>query len=163
MASQIQPFESSKLNQVNRASATSVLMKSVFITPAATDTARHCPTCGGARRSDWLESTSKLIFDGVDHFQVVFTLPDELSRLALGNRRAIYDLLLSSSWKALKKTMASEHSIDTAAVMVLHTWNQKLDAHAHVHAVVPGCGPACVAVGLHANSTLRRVEQHAPR
>ena len=44
--------------------------------------------------------------------------------------------------------MASEHSIDTAAVMVLHTWNQKLDAHAHVHAVVPGCGPAVDGSGI---------------
>lgn len=26
--------------------------------------------------------------------------------------------------------------------MVLHTWNQKLDAHWHVHALVPGAGPA---------------------
>ena len=26
--------------------------------------------------------------------------------------------------------------------MVLHTWNQQLEAHGHVHAVVPGGGPA---------------------
>lgn len=26
--------------------------------------------------------------------------------------------------------------------MVLHTWNQKLEAHAHVHALVPGGGPS---------------------
>jgi len=26
--------------------------------------------------------------------------------------------------------------------MVLDTWNQKLDAHAHVHALVPGGGPS---------------------
>ena len=26
--------------------------------------------------------------------------------------------------------------------MVLHTWNQRLDAHAHVHALVPGGGPS---------------------
>jgi hypothetical protein len=83
-----------------------------------------------------------LIFEGVDHFQVVFTLPTELSRLALGNRKKIYNLLFASAWKAIKQTMADEHGIDAAAAMVLHTWNQKLDAHAHVHAVVPGCGPA---------------------
>ena len=109
---------------------------------------RHCPTCSGARRSNWLESTSQLIFEGVDHFQVVFTLPAELSRLALGNRKAIYDLLFASAWKALKQTMAAEHGIDSAAAMVLHTWNQKLDAHAHVHAVVAGCGPAIDGSGL---------------
>ena len=109
---------------------------------------RYCPTCSGARKSDWLESTSQLVFDGVDHFQVVFTLPSELSRLALGNRKQIYDLLFASAWSALKQTIELEHGFDSAALMVLHTWNQKLDAHAHVHAVVPGCGPALDGSGV---------------
>ncbi len=60
----------------------------------------------------------------------------------LGNRRAIYDLLFTTAWSALKKTIEAEQGYDGAALMVLHTWNQKLDAHAHVHAVVPGGGPA---------------------
>jgi hypothetical protein len=109
---------------------------------------RYCPTCSGARRRDWLESTAELIFDGVDHFQVVFTLPSELSSLSLGNRKSIYNLLFASSWQSLKETIAAEHGYDAAAVMVLHTWNQKLDAHAHVHAVVPGCGPALDGSGI---------------
>jgi hypothetical protein len=83
-----------------------------------------------------------LILDGVNYFQVVFTLPGELSRLALGNRKPIYDLLFASAWSALKQTIQSEHGYEPAALLVLHTWNQKLDAHAHVHAVVPGGGPA---------------------
>ena len=103
---------------------------------------RHCPTCGGARRSDWLDSSSRLILDGVDYFQVVFTLPGVLSRLALGNRRPIYNQLFASAWSALKQTIEVEQGYDAAALMVLHTWNQKLDAHGHVHAVVPGGGPA---------------------
>ena len=103
---------------------------------------RHCPTCSGAKRADWLDSSSLLILEGVAHFQVVFTLPSELSRLALGNRRAIYDLLFTSAWSALKQTIEAEQGYDVAALMVLHTWNQQLDAHAHVHAVVPGGGPA---------------------
>lgn len=103
---------------------------------------RHCPTCGGAKRADWLDSSSRLILDGVNYFQVVFTLPAELSRLALGNRRVIYNQLFASAWSALKKTIESEQGYDAAALLVLHTWNQKLDAHAHVHAVVPGGGPA---------------------
>ena len=32
--------------------------------------------------------------------------------------------------------------------MVLHTWNQKLEAHAHVHAVVAGSGPAIDGSGI---------------
>jgi len=81
-----------------------------------------------------------LILEGVDHFQVVFTVPQQLSRLSLGNREAIYNLLMRSSWSALKKAIIDEHGFEPAAQMVLHTWNQKLDAHSHVHAVVPACG-----------------------
>jgi hypothetical protein len=62
--------------------------------------------------------------------------------LALGNRRAIYNLLFTAAWSALQTTIEAEQGYDAAALMVLHTWNQKLDAHVHVHAVVPGGGPA---------------------
>ena len=103
---------------------------------------RHCPTCSGAKRADWLDSTAELVLDGVDHFQVVFTLPSRLSSLALGNREAIYNLLFASAWSALRQVIESEQGYEPAAVMVLHTWNQKLEPHAHVHAVVPGGGPS---------------------
>jgi len=92
-----------------------------------------------------------LILDGVDYFQVVFTLPSELSRLALGNRSEIYDLLFASAWAALSETIRAEQGYDPAAMMVLHTWNQKLDAHAHVPAVVPGGGPKLEGCSLKGN------------
>ena len=105
---------------------------------------RHCPQCAGAKRSDWINASESLILAGVDHYQVVFTLPAELSRLALGNRQQLYSLLFNAAWSALKQTIEAEQGFDPAALMVLHTWNQKLEAHAHVHAVVPGGGPALV-------------------
>ena len=103
---------------------------------------RHCVQCAGAKRADWIDSTKKLLLDGINYFQVVFTLPSELSSLALGNRRPIYNLLFASAWSALKQTIEQEQGYDPAALMVLHTWNQQLEAHGHVHAVVPGGGPA---------------------
>jgi hypothetical protein len=103
---------------------------------------RHCPMCAGARRADWLTSTSTLLLPQIDYFQVVFTIPDKLSSLALGNRRVIYDLLFQSAWQSLSTVVAREQGFEPAAVMVLHTWNQKLEPHAHVHALVPGGGPA---------------------
>jgi len=72
----------------------------------------------------------------------VFTIPDKLSSLALGNREAIYDLLFRSAWKTLRDVIADEQQFEAAAVMVLHTWNQKLEAQAHVHALVPCGGPS---------------------
>ena len=84
-----------------------------------------------------------MLLDGIEYYQVVFTLPGELSRLALGNRRSLTDLLFASAWKSLRKTIRREQGYDPAATMVLHTWNQKLQAHWHVHAIVPGAGPGC--------------------
>jgi hypothetical protein len=103
---------------------------------------RHCSQCSGAKRADWLDSTSELLIPGVTYFQVVFTLPEELSALSLGNRREIYNLLFHCAWQALRDQIAAEQAFEAAAAMVLHTWNQKLDAHVHVHALVPGGGPS---------------------
>lgn len=102
---------------------------------------RHCPGCSGGKRYDFSDRASKMLLDGVDYYQVVFTLPSVLSRMALGNRRSLSDLLFASAWKSLSKTIRSEQGYDPAAIMVLHTWNQKLEAHWHVHAIVPGAGP----------------------
>ena len=103
---------------------------------------RNCPRCAGARRADWLDSTAELLLPNVDYFQVVFTLPYQLSSLALGNRRELCNLLFRSAWAALRQTIEEEQGFEPAAAMVLHTWNQKLDSHVHVHALVPGGGPS---------------------
>ena len=103
---------------------------------------RHCPLCAGAKRADWLESTAQLLLPELDYYQVVFTMPAELSSLALGNRKVMFDLLFRSAWRSLKQVVEEEQQFEAAAAMVLHTWNQKLDAHVHVHALVPGGGPS---------------------
>lgn len=103
---------------------------------------RHCPQCAGAKRADWLDSTAMLLLPDLDYYQVVFTIPDQLSSLALGNRRAMFDLLFRSAWQSLQQVIRDEQQYEAAAAMVLHTWNQKLDAHVHVHALVPGGGPS---------------------
>ena len=98
---------------------------------------RDCPLCGGARRADWMNKTRELILPGIPYFQVIFTLPDRFSRLILANRRMMYALLMRSACHELRR-----QGIDPAAVLVLHTWNQELGHHPHVHALVPGAGPS---------------------
>jgi hypothetical protein len=44
-----------------------------------------------------MDSAAKLLLPGIDYFQVVFTMPAELSSLALGNRREMFDLLFRST------------------------------------------------------------------
>ena len=84
-------------------------------------TDRHCPQCGGARRADWLDKRRELILPGVPYFQVVFTLPSELSSLILGNRSELYNLLMQSAWLALNGELRRTGKFYPAALMVLHT------------------------------------------
>ena len=58
---------------------------------------RHCPSCSGAKRQDFSDRASKLLLDGVVYYQVVFTLPEILSTMALANRQEIADLLFESA------------------------------------------------------------------
>ena len=103
---------------------------------------RNCPNCSGARRRDWLDKTRELVAPGVTYFQVVFTLPAELSSLALGNRKEMYDLLFRVAWSCLSRKIEKELGIQSAAQAVLHTWNQRTGHHPHVHFAVPGNGPS---------------------
>ena len=105
-------------------------------------TDRHCPQCSGARRGDWLDKAAELLIPGVTYFQVVFTLPDKLSSLILGNRRVLYRALMQAAAQSLRKRVETERGMQSSALLVLHTWNQRLDHHPHVHALVPGSGPS---------------------
>lgn len=96
----------------------------------------------GARRADWVDRTAKLLHPSATYFQVVFTIPDKLSSLVLGNRRPLYRLLFQASWHALRQRVGAECGIEPATTMVLHTWNQRIEHHPHVHAIVPGSGPS---------------------
>jgi hypothetical protein len=103
---------------------------------------RHCPACSGAKRVDFNQKASKLIIDGVVYYQVVMTLPSELSDLALSNRELFGGLLPKSAWSSVDRSIRREQGYEAAAVSVLHTWNQQLQNHWHVHLLVPGAGPS---------------------
>jgi hypothetical protein len=102
---------------------------------------RHCPLCSGGRRADWLAKTAELLLPAIDYFQVVFTVPEPLWPLMLGNRRATYRLLFHAAWQALREVVREEVGCEPAALMVLHTWNQRLEHYLHLHALVPGVAP----------------------
>ena len=54
----------------------------------------------------------------------------------------MFRLLFHSVWQSLRTVLESEQQFEAAAAMVLHTWNQHLESHVHVHAIVPGGGPS---------------------
>jgi hypothetical protein len=102
---------------------------------------RHCPSCGGTKRASWLERQRRDLLP-VGYFHVVFTLPHELSALALGNRKLLYDRLFAATSETLQTIGADSRHLGArlGALLVLHTWGQQLEHHPHIHAVVPGGG-----------------------
>ncbi|MEQ9409655.1 MAG: transposase zinc-binding domain-containing protein, partial [Fuerstiella sp.] len=73
---------------------------------------RHCPQCRGAQRATWVDRMRPLLLPDVDCYQVVFTIPAELSSLTLGNRRAMFNLLFYAAWQSLKKVLEDEQAYD---------------------------------------------------
>jgi putative transposase len=73
---------------------------------------------------------------------VVFTLPHELSWLALQNKKTVYHLLLRASAATLLQIAADpQHlGVQIGFLSVLHTWGQNLQHHPHVHCVIPAGG-----------------------
>jgi len=104
---------------------------------------RHCPKCQGNARLKWLQARSAELLP-VPYFHVVFTLPHQLSALALGNKRIIYDLLYRASAEAMLELARDPRHLgaDIGFVGVLHTWGQNLEHHPHIHYIVPAGGLA---------------------
>ena len=102
---------------------------------------RHCPGCGGPERGRWLEQMLAWQLP-VHYFHLVFTVPHELSKLMLGNRRPFYGLLFRAASAALLEMASDPKHLGATPgfVMVLHTWGQQLDHHPHVHMVATGGG-----------------------
>ena len=109
---------------------------------------RHCPKCQALARAQWLDRQAQHLLP-VEYHHVVFTLPAELSALALANPAILYDLLLRSAAATLREVSANPKRLGAAVgvLMVLHTWGQNLHHHPHVHGVVSGGGLSCDRAG----------------
>ncbi len=109
---------------------------------------RHCPKCQALARARWLAREADNLLP-VEYHHVVFTLPAELSDLALANRRVLYDLLFQAAAATLRVVAANPKRLGAmpGVLLVLHTWGQTLQHHPHVHGVVTGGGLSCDADG----------------
>lgn len=102
---------------------------------------RHCAKCQTNARDKWLAAREKELL-AVPYVHVVFTLPHQLSRLMLSNKKVIYDLLFRASAATLLEIAADpKHlGVEIGFLSVLHTWGQNVLHHPHVHCVIPAGG-----------------------
>ena len=100
---------------------------------------RHCPKCQTMVKEKWLNNRKAELVP-CPYFHNVFTLPHELNSLIMVNKRIMLALLFT----AVKETLQvfardPQWRIEgqLGFISVLHTWNQKLMDHYHLHCIIP--------------------------
>ena len=104
---------------------------------------RHCPKCQGNACLRWLQARKRELLPA-RYVHVVFTLPRELAPLALQKKRLIYNLLFHASAATLLQIARDPRHLgaEIGFFGVLHTWDQRLQHHPHVHCVLAAGGLA---------------------
>ena len=96
---------------------------------------RHCPTCQHMPREQWLAKRKEEILP-VSYFHVVFTLPHELNTVVLNNKKVMFNILFAAASKTLLRFSENELNGTPGFLAILHTWDQKLRAHFHLHCII---------------------------
>lgn len=102
---------------------------------------RNCPNCQAVLKEIWVDKRRAEVMDS-PYFHVVFTLPHELNPLIYCNQKLLYGLLHRCCAETLLELSADRKYLGAAPgiIQVLHTWNQELDYHVHMHCIVSGGG-----------------------
>ena len=97
---------------------------------------RHCPKCQSLAKAKWLEKqTCELL--PVGYFHLVFALPHEFNRLILAHKKIGLSLLFKAVSETLLEFGQTRLKGTLAIIAVLHTWDQTLKDHFHLHCLVP--------------------------
>jgi hypothetical protein len=102
---------------------------------------RHCPKCQSLKQAKWLEERTERLLP-VTYFHLVVTLPHELNPLALLNQRLVFTLFFDAACRALLEFAMGYERLraQVGFTAVLHTRDQDLNFHPHLHIVVTGGG-----------------------
>ena len=102
---------------------------------------RHCPKCQSLNQAQWLQKRKERLLP-THYFHVVITLPHELNPLVLPNKEVLYNLFFQAASQALQKLALGYPRLQAQLgfTAVLHTWDQDLQLHPHLHLMVTGGG-----------------------
>ena len=102
---------------------------------------RHCPKCQSLKQAKWLEERTERLLP-TRYFHLVVTLPHEMIPLTLFNRKLIFNLLFEAAARALLEFALGYERLraQIGFTAVLHTWDQELNFHPHLHIVATGGG-----------------------
>jgi hypothetical protein len=109
----------------------------------ADNSCRHrvCPQCNTFPRAKWLAAWEQRLLPAAHH-HVVFTTPHELNPLWQYNQRLYCQLLFRAVADSLAELLADPQFLGArpGILAALHTWNQQLLTHIHIHAIVTAGG-----------------------
>lgn len=97
---------------------------------------RHCPKCQSLPKAKWIQDRKKELLL-VSYFHTVFTLPHELNLIALRNKKLIFNILFRSVSETLQEFAAGKGG-RIGFIAILHTWDQTLMDHFHLHCLIAG-------------------------
>lgn len=102
---------------------------------------RNCPECQAVQKEIWVDRRRAEVIDA-PYFHVVFTLPHELNPLVYCNQRLLYGLLHKCTAETLLELSRNKKYLGAVPgiIQVLHTWNQEIGYHVHMHCIVSGGG-----------------------
>ena len=102
---------------------------------------RNCPNCQAVNKEIWVDKRRAEVIDS-PYFHVVFTLPHELNPLLYCNQKLLYGLFHRCCAETLLELSLDPKYLGAVPgiIQVLHTWNQELLYHVHMHCIISGGG-----------------------
>ena len=100
---------------------------------------RHCPKCQILKQELWAEAQEALLLPTA-YFQIVFTIPQQLHAFFRRAPTVCLTLLFEAVSETLLEVARTKLKATIGLTAVLHTWNQQLGFHPHLHCVVPAGG-----------------------
>ena len=102
---------------------------------------RNCPNCQAVNKEVWVDKRRAEVID-TPYFHVVFTLPHELNPLVYCNQQLLYALLHRCCAQTLLELSSNEKWLGATPgiIQVLHTWDQEMGYHVHMHCIISGGG-----------------------
>ena len=102
---------------------------------------RGCPNCQAVKKEIWVDKRRAEVIDS-PYFHVVFTLPHELNPLLYANQRLLYGFFHRCCAETLLELSSDKKHLGAVPgiIQVLHTWDQELNYHVHMHCIVSGGG-----------------------
>lgn len=102
----------------------------------------NCPSCQHTSEKAWVAQKETEVIPGIPYYHIILTVPHQLNELIRMNPKLLLNKLFSCSANAVIDMCKDKRFLGATPgiISVLHTWQQNLLPHYHVHMIVSGGG-----------------------